>query len=91
MATFQVKGMDDTLYRALAARAASENCSISQEVVKIIQEYLSRPSAKPAPDLDLIYALAGSWKDSRTADEIVDAIRRSRRNSKRFDKNQMFD
>lgn len=91
MATLQVKGMDDALYRALAARAASENRSISQEVVTILQEYLSQPASHRAPNDDVIRALAGSWNDDRSADEIVDEIRRNRRSSKRFDKNRVFD
>ena len=50
MATLQVKGMDDRLYDALAARAAGENRSISQQVVTIIRDFLARPG-RPFPKI----------------------------------------
>ena len=42
MATLQVKGLDDSLYLALGARASIDNRSVSQEVVTMIQEFLAR-------------------------------------------------
>ena len=71
MATLEVKGMDDDLYRALAARAAQDNRSISQEVVTMIQEALSRPGLSPQQATDEFLALAGTWQDERSAEEIV--------------------
>ena len=42
MATLQVKGMDDDLYRALAARAVQERRAISRQVARIIQDFLAK-------------------------------------------------
>ena len=45
MATLQVKGIDETLYRALQTRALREQRSISQQVVRLIHDFLARPHA----------------------------------------------
>lgn len=84
MATLQVKGLDDALYRALAARAAEDNRSISQEVVTIIEDFLDRCTRSHRQATDELLALAGSWEDSRSAKDIAAAIRRSRRSGRRF-------
>ena len=84
MATLQVKGMDDRLYKALNARATQDNRSISQEVVTIIEEFLSRPGKSPRDNMMAFLELAGAWEDSRTDEEIVKDIRRSRRSGRRF-------
>jgi plasmid stability protein len=83
MATLQVKGMDDHLYEALGARAAMENRSISQEVVTIIENYLATPLVDPHANARALLALAGSWQDERSAEEIVRDIRKSRRFGRR--------
>jgi len=44
MATLQVRNIEDRLYKALAARAAQNNRSISQEVVTILQDHLAQPA-----------------------------------------------
>lgn len=86
MATLQVKGMDDRLYQALGARATMENRSISQEVVAIIQKYLSSPLRDPQETGRAILELAGSWQDDRSAEKIARDIRRSRRYGQRRSK-----
>lgn len=91
MATLQVKGFDDDLYRALAARAALDNRSISQEVVTLIQGFLSRPPGRPDETTEAFLALAGSWKDDRSAHAIAREIRRDRRGGKRFGTSHVFD
>jgi plasmid stability protein len=83
MATLQVKGMDDRLYQALGARAAMENRSISQEVVSIIQKYLSAPLDDSRANARALMELAGSWQDERSAEEIARDIRNSRRLGRR--------
>jgi plasmid stability protein len=85
MATFQVKGMDKRLYQALAARAARENRSVSQEVVSILQQYLASSIKDFQSTGEAILTLAGSWQDERSAEEIVRGLRQSRRlSSRRF-------
>ena len=83
MATLQVKGIDDRLYAALGARAAMDNRSISQEVVTMIQQCLSRPPSDPAEATRALLELAGSWKDDRSAARIVSDLRKARRNRRR--------
>jgi plasmid stability protein len=86
MATLQVKGVDEDLYRALGARARRDNRSISQEVVKLIQDFLARPDGSAEESTRAFLALCGSWNDSRSAREIARSIRKSRRTGKRFAK-----
>jgi len=83
MATLQVKGMDDRLYEALAARAAGENRSISQQVVTIIRDFLARPGGPSRRSTEEFLALCGNWADDRPASEITAEIRRARRSSRR--------
>ena len=84
MAILQVKGMDDDLYRALAARAAQDNRSISQEVVKVIQDFLARPCDSARQATEDFLAMSGSWSDERDAGEIAKEIRQDRRSGRRF-------
>lgn len=92
MAILQVRDLDDRLYASLKAIARSENRSISQEVISIIEKYLSNPTVyKNNPTKEFI-ALSGAWDDNRDADEIIDSINKSRNNSKRFkSENVIFD
>ncbi len=92
MANLQVKDIDDRLYEALRSSAKSENRSISQEVVTILEKYLADPQGfKNSPVQDFL-SLSGSWMDSRTAEETVLDIKSGRKNSKRFrSDNVLFD
>ncbi len=92
MAILQVRDIDDRLYASLKAIAKSENRSISQEVISIIEKYLSNPAIyKSNPTREFI-ALSGAWDDNRDADEIIDSIKNARKNSERFKKeNVIFD
>ena len=92
MAILQVRDLDDRLYASLKAIAKSENRSISQEVISIIEKYLSNPAIfKNNPTREFI-ALSGAWDDERNADEIIDSINKSRKNSGRFrSENGIFD
>jgi plasmid stability protein len=83
MATLQVKGVDEDLYRALAARAKRDNRSISQEVVKLIRDFLARPDGSAEESTRAFLALCGSWNDARTARAIAEDIRRSRRSARK--------
>ena len=84
MANLQVRDIDDRLYESLRERATREKRSISQEVILILEKYLSRPTAYDVHPTDEFLSLAGAWNDDRTADEIIDDIRKKRRNSSRF-------
>jgi hypothetical protein len=83
--------MDDALYASLGRRAAMENRSISQQVVEIVQRYLSAPAPNQFKCADeAVLELAGSWKDDRTAEEIVADIRKSRTQNKHRFKRDLF-
>jgi len=84
MATLQVRDIDDRLYESLRKRATRDKRSISQEVVLILEKYLSRPNAYDVNPTDEFLSLAGAWSDDREADGIIDDIRSSRKNSPRF-------
>jgi plasmid stability protein len=84
MANLQVRDIDDRLYEALRERATREKRSISQEVILILEKYLSRPDAYDVNPTDEFLSLSGAWNDDRTADDIIDDIRKKRRNSTRF-------
>ncbi len=84
MATLQVKGFNDALYKALGARAKRDNRSVSQEVVKLIQDFLARPSGSADEATRAFLTLAGSWEDTRSARQIAQDIRKRRRATKRF-------
>ena len=92
MAILQVRDIDDRLYSSLKNLAKSENRSLSQEVISILEKYLSNPVVfKNNPTREFL-SLSGSWADDRAADEIVKDIKKNRRNSKRFEaQNVLFD
>lgn len=92
MANLQVKDIDSRLYESIRELATNEKRSISQEVVYILQKYLSKPKEFDTNPTDEFLTLAGSWKDERDAEEIIADIRNSRKNSERFGKNnELFD
>ena len=84
MAILQVRDIDDRLYASLKELAQAENRSLSQEVISILEKYLSNPALfKNNPTREFL-SLSTSWEDDRTADEIIADIKKNRRNSKRF-------
>jgi len=92
MANLQVRDIDDKLYKTLRTRATQEKRSISQEVVHILEKYLSIPSLYDQNPTDEFLKLSGSWEDEKTSDEIITEIRKSRINSSRFrGSNELFD
>lgn len=91
MATLQVRDIDNRLYESLKRLAKSKKRSISQEVIHIIESYLSNPLNYSFDATNEFLKLSGSWKDDRTAQEIIDDIKLSRKSSKRFQsKNELF-
>jgi len=92
VANLQVRDIDDRLYESIRMLAKSDKRSISQEVVHILEKYLSQPESFGRNQTDEFLKLAGSWEDERSAGEIISKIRESRRNSTRFEKNnELFD
>jgi plasmid stability protein len=90
VAILQVRDIEDKLYDTLRQKAQCENRSISQEVISILEKYLS------APDFDMLNTtrefLNLSWDDDRDAEEIVKDIAAGRKNKARFgESNGVFD
>ena len=88
MANLQIKGIEDDLYARIKQLAASENRSVSQQVLFLLKSYMTNKkrflSAKtPAQTL---LELSGSWEDARTPEEIVKEIKNARKGSKKLSK-----
>lgn len=88
MANLQIKGIDDDLYKKIKEIAASENRAVSQQILFLIKEYISRRGTIQSlkPPAQVLLELSGSWKDKRSADKIISEIKCSRKNSKKFKK-----
>jgi ABC-type arginine transport system ATPase subunit len=85
MAELLIEDIDDRLFEALRARAASNGRSITDEVVAIIQQYLVWPHTDVQTAGEAILQLAGTWQDDRSAEEIVRDIRQSRHLSREIE------
>ena len=88
MANLQIKGIDDGLYAQIKILAASENRSVSQQVLFLIKEHLSKKKRlgfikTPA---GILLELSGSWEDDRKPEDIVREIKHARKNSKKLKK-----
>lgn len=88
MANLQIKGIEDDLYKKIKEIAASENRSVSQQVLFLIRKYISRRGAiqSTKPPAQVLLELSGSWEDNRGADKIISEIKRGRKNSKKLKK-----
>jgi hypothetical protein len=92
MAILQVRDLDDRLYNSLKTLAKLENRSLSQEVISILEKYLSNPLIFNYNSTREFLSLSGAWDDDRTADEIIHDIKKNKNKSKRFEaKNAIFD
>lgn len=89
MAILQVRDLNDGLYFSLKQLAQLENRSISQEVISILEKYLSNPTLFKNNPTQEFLKLSSSWEDSRKSDEIIADIKTSRKNTKRFESNHV--
>ena len=88
MANLQIKGMDDDLYAQLKLLAASENRSISQQILFLLKLYLARKyqlqeTRTPA---QVLLDLSGSWEDDRPVEQIVEELKAGRKSSQKLRK-----
>lgn len=88
MANLQIKGIDDDLYAQIKNLAKSQNRSVSQQVLLLLKYYLSKQSQieKLKSPAEILIELSGSWDDTRPAEQIVQDLKRDRKNSKKFEK-----
>jgi len=90
MAILQIKDFDDHLYETLKALAKAKRRSVSQEVIKIIEDYLSKPNRHNLEATEVFLNL--SWAGEEDAEALIKNIRSARKNSKRFKgKSNVFD
>jgi hypothetical protein len=86
MANLQIKGIDDDLYKNIKELASMENRSVSQQIVFLTKEYLTKKknfqSAKSPARIFL--ELSGSWDDDRTSIEIIKEIKGARHRKERL-------
>ena len=90
MAILQVRDLDDRLYNPLKTLAKLENRTLSQEVISILEKYLSNSSMFNKNSTREFLSLSGAWDDERTADEIIHDIKKNRKKSKRFQVNNVI-
>ena len=88
MANLQIKGMDDGLYASLKDLAASENRSISQQVLYLLKQHLSRRHQfqNVRTPAQVLLDLSGSWEDSRSPERIIKDLKNDRKNSDKLSK-----
>jgi hypothetical protein len=87
VANLQIKGIDDDLYKELKALAASESRSVSQQVLYYLKFIINKSKllqSTKSPG-EILLSLAGSWQDSKDAEEIIAEIRAARKNTKKFE------
>lgn len=86
MANLQIKNMDDRFYERIKSMAEAEHRSISQQVLYVVKEYLSKQKTLPKikTPAQVLLDLAGSWDDDAQADRIVADIKRKRTQSQKL-------
>jgi plasmid stability protein len=90
MAILQVRDVDDRLYASLKQKAKNDNRSVSQEVISILEYYLSTPNISHENSTREFLNL--SWDDTRAAAEIIDTLSKDRKNKNSFGEfNGVFD
>jgi len=79
--------MDDNLYERLKAIAASENRSVSQQVLFLVKSYLAKGKTigEMRTPAQVLLELSGSWDDSRSSEVIIREIRKGRKSSRKLE------
>ncbi len=86
MANLQIKGIDGNLYAEIKDLAAAENRSVSQQMLFLVREYLTkrkRLSHTKTP-AQVLLDLSGSWEDKRSADDVISDVKAARNNSRKL-------
>ena len=86
MANLQIKKIDDDLYTQLKALAASENRSVSQQVLFLLKGYLAKKQQlqNTKTPAQVLLELSGSWEDEKTPEQIVTMLKNARKNSQKL-------
>ncbi len=78
MAILQVRDLDDNLYNSLKSLAKRKKRSVSQEVIKIIENYLSQPNELKADATEIFLNLEWTGNPDENAESIIKSIRKNR-------------
>jgi len=83
MANLQIKGIQNDLYERIKEMAASENRSMSQQILFLIREYMVNKGVIRSikPPAQILLELSGSWEDDRDAEQILTELKHSRKSS----------
>ena len=76
MAILQVRDIDDRIYDNLKRISQQHKRFVSQEVIYIIETYLSQPQSLIKNNADEFLKIAGSREDERSAEEIISEIKK---------------
>lgn len=79
MQNIHLDNIDYKLYESLRDLARSKERSINEEILYILQKYISEHQSFDPARIDEFLKLAGSWEDDREADEIITDIRKNRK------------
>ena len=86
MANLQIKGIDKDFYARLKEVSSAENRSVSQQVLFLIKNYLVKKSQiqNAKTPAQVLLELSGSWQDSRSSEQIIKELKKSRKSSKKL-------
>lgn len=84
MPTIRITGIDEDLYEEIKELAVEGNRSVGQQVLFMIKDYLAKRHllTRIRTPARVLLELSGSWEDARTAEEIVQDIKKARQNSR---------
>jgi len=88
MANLQIKNVEDNLYEEIKKLASAENRSVSQQVLFLVKEYLTKRkhlTATKSP-AQVLLDLSGSWEDDKNAEQVVKEIKSARKSSRKLEK-----
>lgn len=88
MANLQIKGIQNDLYQKIKEMAASENRSMSQQILFLVREYMVRKGVIRSikPPAQVLLELSSSWEDDRDAEQILTDLKHSRKSSAKLRK-----
>ena len=86
MPTIRITGIDEDLYQEIKELAVEENRSVGQQVFFMIKDYLAKKHllSKTKTSAQVLLELSGSWEDERSAEEMIQDIKKARRSSMRL-------
>jgi len=84
MANLQVKDIDDNLYKALKIRAKNMRRSVSQEVIRLVEEYLSQPEETRIDSTKQFLSLTWESDQGESAKNLISQIKKDRKDSEKF-------